>query len=143
MGRAWGWLVAALLIAAVGGSGCGSSHHGPATPAVSVAHLAGSLVRVTLSPEAVTRIGLRTAPAGRSPDPADTAVIPYAAVVYDADGNASVFTSLSPREYIRRPIRIDHISGSLTYVKHGLSPGTSLVTVGAVELLGAETGVEG
>ena len=142
MGRAWGCLVAAGVIAALGTSGCGGSSAAPTEPPATVTHL-GSLVRVTLSPEALARIGVRTAPAGRAAGRADVAAIPYAAVVYAPDGAPSVFTSSAPRQYIRRPIVIDHISGNVTYVKKGLSPGTPLVTVGAVELLGAETGVEG
>jgi len=142
MRRAGRWLMAALVVAGLGVSGCGSSHEGPSAPAFRVTPVPGtSLKRLALSPEAVMRIGVQTAPAIAGPA-GRGAVVPYEAVVYAPDGVPSVFTNPSPRVYIRHTIEIDRITGNAVSVKLGVTPGTAVVTVGAVELLGAETGVE-
>jgi multidrug efflux pump subunit AcrA (membrane-fusion protein) len=68
-------------------------------------------------------------------------VIPYAAVLYDAHGDSWVYTNPEPLVFIRRPIVIDTIEGDLAYLTVGPYSGMEVVTVGAAELFGAETGV--
>jgi biotin carboxyl carrier protein len=68
-------------------------------------------------------------------------VIPYAAVIYDAEGNTWVYTNPEPLVFVRQPIVIDFIEGDRAVLVEGLAVGTSVVIVGASELLGAETGV--
>jgi hypothetical protein len=136
-----------LILAGLGVSGCsGSSDHHSSAPAVRVERIAGTtLTRVELSPDAVTRIGIQSARPRTASGPRgqQLAVIPYAAVLYDPNGAASAYTSPAPRVYIRHPIELDHTTGSEAFVKHGLPPGAAVIAVGAPELLGAETGVEG
>jgi hypothetical protein len=43
--------------------------------------------------------------------------------------------------YVRRSIAIDHVEGDRAVLRDGPAPGTSVVTVGAPELLGIEYGV--
>ena len=78
---------------------------------------------------------------GWSPD--NKVVVPYGAILYDANGVPSVFTNPDPRVYIRHPVQVDRISGSVAYLRKGLAAGESVVTVGGDELYGAETGVQG
>jgi len=68
-------------------------------------------------------------------------VIPYAAVIYDTEGNTWVYTNPEPLTYVRQPIVIDYIEGDRAVLMEGIESGTQVVTVGASELLGAELGV--
>jgi hypothetical protein len=77
-----------------------------------------------------------------SRDRRDPAVIPYAAVIYDAEGHAFTYTSPRPLTFVRAPIRVDRTEGRLAFLAKGPPAGTRVVTVGAQELLGVEYGVE-
>ncbi len=68
-------------------------------------------------------------------------VIPYSAVIYDQKGDTWVYTNPEPLIFVRRPIVIDYIAGDQAFLTVGPPSGTKIVTVGAEELLGAETGV--
>ena len=67
--------------------------------------------------------------------------IPYAAVLYDAKGNAWVYTNPQPLVFIRQPVQIDTIAGDKVILVAGPPAGTAVVTVGGAELFGAEFGV--
>lgn len=70
-------------------------------------------------------------------------VIPYSAVLYDTTGHTWTFTLTGPRDYQRAPIVLDHVADDVAYLRQSLDPSTAVVSVGAVELLGAEEGVGG
>ena len=128
-------LVVAGLIA-----GCGSTSQ-PAVPQSSrVVHIPGtSQTKIVLSAVGVQRIGIRTARVqGRT---AGSIAIPYSAVIYDPSGQTFAFTALSPLTYTENPIAIDHISGNTAYLRKGLRDGAQVVTVGAEELYGVQSGV--
>ena len=78
----------------------------------------------------------------RSGQPA-TLVIPYAAVVYDADGEAWAFASPAPLTYKRAPIVVASIKLDSAILTSGPPAGTAVVTVGASELVGMEAGISG
>jgi hypothetical protein len=140
-------VVAALVLGALTASGCGSSEQEhPGAPPVRAFPIAGTpFTRLVLSPDAAARIGARTARAGTRVGPrgARMVVVPYAAVLYDPNGVPSLYTSPAPRVYIRHPIRIDRVAGDVAILKQGPAAGTAVVVVGAEELFGAETGVQG
>jgi hypothetical protein len=69
--------------------------------------------------------------------------IPYAAVLYDPDGRTTTFTRPASLTYLRRPIVIEGVRGERAILRSGISGGDTVVVVGADELLGAETGIEG
>ena len=99
---------------------------------------------VTLTKEAVARLGVRTEPLRAVPGPAPVVtVVPEAALLYDADGLTWVFTSPKDRVFLRAAVTVDHIDGDLVYLKAGPAPGTAVATVGVPELYGAELGVDG
>ncbi|MBX6342203.1 MAG: hypothetical protein IRY97_07075, partial [Thermomicrobiaceae bacterium] len=101
------------------------------------------LKRVTLSSEAAERIGIATAPVrDEQVGGVQRKVIPFAAVLYDAEGRTWTFTSSEPLVFVRQPIKVDHIDGDRAVLTEGPASGTAVVTVGAAELLGAEYGVE-
>lgn len=112
--------------------------------------------RVVLSERAAERIGLATMPVGpldgsRSSEAAAgrlasaagedggrRTVIPYSAVLYDANGDTWVYTNPEPLVFVRHPVSIDFIDGDDAVLLDGPSSGTEIVTVGGAQLFGAE-----
>ena len=90
--------------------------------------------RVILTEKAAQRLDVTTAEVSGT-------TIPYAAVIYDTEGNTWVYTSPAPLTFVRAPIVIDHIEGDQAILSEALDSGTSVVTLGVSELYGAETGV--
>ena len=94
------------------------------------------LKRVTFTAEGARRIGLRTA---RCAAAGGTRVVPYAALLYDADGKTYVYTSPSRSRSCAREVAgraASRATGSL--LSGGPPAGTEVVTVGAAEVYGAE-----
>ncbi|MGH3119055.1 MAG: hypothetical protein ACRDQ2_18460 [Gaiellales bacterium] len=144
------WMVGVLIIAGLHLSACTDKSAGAAGdhddddgPA-KVEHLeAENLSRVILTTRAAERLDIKTAPAGeavvaRSPDGTQRKVVPYAAVLYDAQGDTWVYTSPEPQVFVRHRVSVDYIDGDLAVLSEGPPTGTEVVTVGAAELFGAE-----
>lgn len=70
-------------------------------------------------------------------------LVPYSAVLYDRHGETWVYTCPEPLVYVRAPIVVDYIDGDLAVLTEGPPAGTEVVTAGASELFGAETGIGG
>jgi hypothetical protein len=68
-------------------------------------------------------------------------LIPYSAILYDVHGDTWVYTSPKPLTFIRQRIVVDYIEGDLAMLTEGPPANTTIVTVGASELFGAESGV--
>jgi multidrug efflux pump subunit AcrA (membrane-fusion protein) len=68
-------------------------------------------------------------------------VVPYSAVVYGANGDAYVYTTTEPLVYVRQRVVIESIEKDKAILTEGPPSGTQVVTAGAAELFGAETGV--
>jgi hypothetical protein len=109
-----------------------ASHHVPAK----LEPIKGTDVqRVIFDAEAAERVGLKTAPIRQ--DGQET-VIPYAAVIYGADGNTYAYTAPEPLTYVRQQINIDRVAGDSVMLSDGPPTGTEVVTVGAAEVYGTE-----
>ena len=139
---------AALAMITLGASGCseaGASNESNSETAVTVESAGQDQpARLTVSERAEERLGLRTEPVRPvTGQPGATEVIPYSAVVYDADGESWAFSSPSPRTYVRVPIEISSITGKTVQLKSGPPVGTQVVVVGVPELVGAEAGISG
>ncbi len=65
-------------------------------------------------------------------------VMPYSALYYDGKGTPWVYVNTKPNTYERRRIEIDRIVGDDLLLKSGPPVGTSVVSVGATFLYGAE-----
>jgi hypothetical protein len=91
--------------------------------------------RVIFDAEAAERVNLQTAPIRQK---GQETVIPYDAVIYDADGNTYAYTSPEPLTYMRQEISIDHVDGDSVMLSEGPPAGTEVVTVGAAEVYGTE-----
>ena len=142
------WLaVLGLLIAVPQLSGCTQTSaeaesSGPEPAKVEQVEGSEDVSRLTLTPKAVERLGIRTTPISETTVAGKKRkVIPYGAVLYDAEGKTSVYVSPAPNTYVRQPITVDYIQGDRAVLVAGPAAGTAIVTVGAAELYGTETGV--
>ncbi len=72
--------------------------------------------------------------------PADGLVVPAAAVVYDIHGGGWVYERTAARTYVRRRVVVRYVAGADAVLANGPAAGTSVVTAGAAELFGTETG---
>ena len=69
-------------------------------------------------------------------------VIPYDAVLYEANGNTWVYVNIEPLTFVRQAIVIDHIAGDQAFLSEGPAPESAVVTLGAAELFGSESEFE-
>ncbi|MGA2469898.1 MAG: hypothetical protein ABSG64_04320 [Solirubrobacteraceae bacterium] len=134
-------LAALLLLAGAVLSACGSSTGPNPPPNFKIEHVAGSSTgRIVLTALGAQRDGIQTVPvAAASGGP--TVVIPYGALIYAPSGATYAFTSPAPLTFTEVSITVDYISGSSAYLFHGPPVGTKVVSVGAEELYGVQTGV--
>jgi hypothetical protein len=140
-------LLAGLI--AVGVTGCAGAEEetdGSANgDAAKVEQVAGSsFPQITLSDEAVERLGVATDPVTmQASGDIQQPTIPYQAVFYDAQGQAFTYVSSQPHVYTRVPLTVDEVQGDTAVLATGPPAGTAVVTTGAAELWGAETGIGG
>jgi hypothetical protein len=141
-----GLLTGLLVLGTAGCAGGTDEEDGSANgDAAKVEPVAGSPVpQITLSDAAVERIGVVTDPVRmQASGDIQQRTIPYKAVVYDAQGKAFTYVSPAPHVYTRVPLTVDDVQGDLAVLDDGPAAGTPVVTTGAAELWGAETGVGG
>ncbi|MCW3005242.1 MAG: hypothetical protein JWQ20_4540 [Conexibacter sp.] len=137
--------VAALLVAAgLALAGCGAAQGAQDVAPLEVATVDaprdGGPAVITLAERAEARLGIQTTPVTAE---ATGLLVPYAAVVYDADGSSWAFVRTGPLTYQRAPLSIAGIDGDRVTLTSGPAAGTEVVTVGAAELVGVETGIDG
>lgn len=155
------WAVVALAAACVAISGCGPAtavnpQNTESVPS-KVQPVAGTNTkRVILTTQAAGQIGIKTdlvrkAPAATT-GTGQNITVPTAAIVYQSDGTVWVYATLPPTAadsssgaltFLRQPVVILKIDGDVAVLQSGPPVGTPVVTVGAAELLGTESGVEG
>jgi hypothetical protein len=113
-----------------------ASHHEPAK----LEPIKGTDVqRVIFDAEAAKRVGLKTAQIRHN---GQGKIMPYAALIYDAEGGTYAYTSPKPLTYVRQQISIDHFDGDSVVLSEGPPSGTKVVTVGVDEVYGTEFEVE-
>jgi hypothetical protein len=131
-----------LIAAGVSLSACGeastgydyetASHHEPAK----LEPIKGTDVqRVIFDAVAAKRVGLQTAPIRQN---GEGKIMPYAALIYDAEGNTYAYTAPEPLTFVRKEIEIDRVDGDSVMLSDGPPAGTKVVTVGAAEVYGTE-----
>jgi hypothetical protein len=150
MRRNIGWIVVGVILAALAAAGVllltGGDAPGEAassTPPATVEHIDGSdLSRLTLVAKAIERLGIETTPV-RAADQAagKRTVVPYSALLYDAAGKTYVYTRPEALVFVRESVTVDSVQADLVVLTAGPAPGTAVVSVGAAELYGLETGV--
>ena len=92
------------------------------------------LSKVILTEKAAERIGVE-------PVSASGTSVPYAAVIYDTEGNTWIYTNPEPLTFVRELIVIDRIEGDTAFLAESLSGELNVVTMGVIEIYGTETGV--
>jgi hypothetical protein len=95
--------------------------------------------QVTVTVDAAERISLATGlvSAGNGSE----TVVPYGAVIYDADGLAWAYVAKADNVFLREALEITRIEGDQAYLSSGPAVGTTVAVVGVAELFGAETGI--
>ncbi len=68
-------------------------------------------------------------------------IVPYSSVLYDVHGNTWAYTNPKPLVFVRQAITVDFIERDIAVLTDGPSVGTKVVSIGAAELIGAETGI--
>jgi len=142
MNRRMSWMLGVLVVVSMTIAACGSSAPKPAAEAaVTVDKIDGSdLKKLTLSEHAAQRLGLTTTEVAASG--AETTV-PYSAILYDKAGATWAYTNPEGLVFVRAEVTVDRVTQGVAYLDEGPDPGTKVVTVGAAELWGVETGVGG
>jgi hypothetical protein len=144
------WLAMVLILPAAGVSACGTgsdshgANAGEGEPARVEPVKGSDVARITLTAEAAHRLGIETGTTGTSAGPGGKRgeTIPYAALLYDAEGHTFTYTNPERLVFIRHSVTVREVKGPLALLTSGPPAGTRVVTVGAAELLGTEYGVE-
>jgi hypothetical protein len=129
-------LAVPLLLTACGGT---ANEEAGADPAAVEQVKGTDITRVKLTAEAARLLGVRTERV-RNEVAGSRTVIPYDAVLYDADGGTWTYTSPNPLVYQRADIRVARIDGVSAILTRGPPAGTWVVTAGATEIWGVEYG---
>ncbi|MBA2632106.1 MAG: hypothetical protein H0U86_03735 [Chloroflexi bacterium] len=98
---------------------------------------------IRLTERAAARLAIQTATAERASstvDLGDRLAIPYSALFYDSDGATWVYTNPEPLVFVREPVTVDSVVDDVALIAGG-EPGMTVVSVGATELYGAESGL--
>jgi hypothetical protein len=131
-------LLSIIALAALAGCGSTATTASQPPPAHVTAGPHGA-VSVVLTAQGAQRAGLQTtvaAPGG----PGGLAMVPYSALLYQADGSSVIYTVTGPLTYTLVPVTVAGIQGNDVDLT-GLAPGTTVVSVGGEELLGVQDGV--
>lgn len=135
------WFFAGLVIAALALGACNSgTSTAPKVEAITIEEQDSGQKILTLSEKAAERLGVETAEVAGS---GSILTIPYAAVVYDAQGATWTYVASRPLVYSRAQVTVEEIDGDVAHISAGPPTGTRVVTTGAAELYGAEIGVGG
>ena len=137
------WALAILLVACLPLTSCNHATEAAAdeeTGPAKVEHLQGAEpTRVTLTREAAHRLDIQTAEVrDMEIGGARRRVLPYAALLYDTEGNTWIYTNPEPLVFVRHRIVVDYIDGEVAVLSEGPVAGTAVVIVGAEELYGSE-----
>ena len=91
--------------------------------------------RVKLADETARKIDLQTASVREE---GDRKVVPHASLIYNPEGDVFVYTRPEAATYVRVPVEVRRVVGQRAVLSEGPPSGTTVVTVGAAELLATE-----
>jgi hypothetical protein len=134
------WVLIGALLAGLTVAGCSDPAEPSSEAAIHIEELESGLKTLTLSAKAAERLGIETADVE---DAGAQTVVPYASVIYDAQGATWAYVAIEPLRFERESIVVESISDDEAVLTDGPPAGTPVVVVGAAELYGAETGVGG
>src|SRR5215471_13931654 len=106
-------------------AGCGAAASAEVPPA-KVTPIAGSQVqRLQLTGQTIKRLGIVVQPVRAAKVQAGAREVnPYTAVVYDTDGSTWAYANTAARTYVRQPITVAAIQGSIAVLSAGPPVGT-------------------
>ena len=140
--------VSVMLLIGLAVAGCGTVRTAAIVPSSRLVHVPGSPAgKIVLSALGAQRIGIQTRTAsvvrqvGSHGHARPSVTVPYSAVVYAPSGKTYVFSNPARLTYTEVPVTVDHIRGNVVFLARGPKPGTRIVTLGAEELYGVQTGV--
>jgi multidrug efflux pump subunit AcrA (membrane-fusion protein) len=110
--------------------------------AAKVQEIEGQPSRITLLGKAGERLGVTTVAMSAGAKTGQMTV-PESAVLYDADGQTFVYTNPEGSLFVRADVTVVDIAGGKATLSAGPPVGTKVVTVGAAELFGVESGLGG
>jgi hypothetical protein len=133
-------LLAALLLSACRSAAPTEETQGAYEP-ITVKPIPGTKsFQVTITRRAAERLDIHTARAVAS---SKDVVVPEGAVLFEPNGEAFLYTSPAPLAFVKQDVEVEHFAGDIAVLKVGPPAGTLVVTLGAAELYGAETGLGG
>ena len=144
-GRGWGRTALTALLAAALAlplAGCGGEEEEVRTAyepsSVEQGTAEGKVV--TFTQEAAARVDLQMQTSTAS---GAATVVDYASLIYDGKGVPWVYQAFQPLVFQRTKVVVHRIEGDRVLLTGGLAAGTSVVTVGAAEVYGAELDIAG
>jgi hypothetical protein len=94
---------------------------------------------ITLDKEAAERLDVQTAAIEESDaNGAKLKIMPYAALLYDKEGETWAYVNSDAETYTRAKLKVERIDGDKVVLADGPKAGTKVVTTGAAELYGSE-----
>ncbi len=105
-------------------------------PAKVEKNAATGIAKLTLTQRGVDRLELKTGPV--TAGPGKNVLLPYGALMYDANGKTWVYTNPEDRVFQRQAVTVAKVESGVVTATAGPPAGTRVVTVGAAELFGAE-----
>ena len=145
MNKNFRWLILIVILLVVPLSACApAAAPEEETKPVTLDPITGTdLNRLTLTADAAKRLDIQTAEVSEADvNGTKEMAIPYAAVLYEANGNTWVYVNVAPLVFVRQAIVIDSIQGDKAILSKGPDSGSTVVTVGAAELFGSESEFE-
>jgi hypothetical protein len=140
------WAATSLLAASLCLAGCGLTSAESASgdaPSQVVPITGTDRSRVVLTASAAGRLGIASQAVTALTVVPPQLTIPASALIYDKNGKTWAYTTTQPLTYQREPVTVVRVEGDRAVLSAGPAVGTSVVTVGAAELLGTEYGVAG
>ena len=137
--------IALLVSTGLAVAGCGGSAQGagdePLAEVATVSSPAGDgPAVVTLVAAAAKRLDIRTTAVAAA---SGGLTVPYSALVYQPDGSTWVYAQTAALTYQRAAITVAAVHGDHVDLTAGPPVGTEVVSQGAAELVGVETGIDG
>jgi multidrug efflux pump subunit AcrA (membrane-fusion protein) len=100
-------------------------------------------LRVIMTADAAERLDIQTAAVRDAPKGGSAkTLIFHEALFYGPTGETWTYTNPEPLTFERAPVKVDRIKGNRVLLSDGPPSGTEVVTRGAAELFGVETGVD-